>query len=75
MFRELVTRTPLGRPGSVTDVLGRLVAVAICALVLYLPARIFYLAEDKHRALTWGTMVLANLPLILTVAFAPALHA
>ena len=69
-FTELVTRTPLGRPGSVTDILGRLVAIAACALVLYLPARIFYLAEDKHRALTWATMLLANLPLILRLTFA-----
>jgi hypothetical protein len=72
LFREAVTRTPLGTPGSVTDVLGRLAVIAICAVVLYLPARIFYLAEDKHLALTGATVVLANLPLILRVAFAPA---
>jgi hypothetical protein len=71
VFREIVTGTPLGRPGSVTDVLGRLIAIAACAALLYLPARIFYLAEDRHRALTWTTMLLANLPLILRIAFAP----
>jgi hypothetical protein len=69
-FRELVTGTPLGRPGSLTDIVGRLVAIAAFALVLYLPPRIFYLAEDKHRALTGATMLLANLPLILRVALA-----
>ena len=73
-FREIVTGTPLGRPGSFTDILGRLVVTAICALVLYLPARIFYLAEDKHRALTWATMLVANLPLILRIALAPPVH-
>jgi hypothetical protein len=73
-FREIVTGTPLGRPGSLTDVLGRLVVIAACAVLLYLPARIFYLAEDKHRALTWATVLLANLPLILRIAFAPAVH-
>ena len=75
-FSELVTGTPLGRPGSFSDVLGRLAAIAACAALLYFPARIFYLAEDKHRALTWATMLLANLPLILRIAFAPpAAHA
>jgi len=74
-FRELVTGTPLGRPGSLTDVLGRLVLTAVCAVLLYLPARIFYLAEDEHRGLTAATMLLANLPLILKIAFAPAVHA
>jgi hypothetical protein len=74
MFREAVTGTPLGRPGSASDVLGRLLAIAACALVLYLPARIYYLAEDKHRALTYATMLLANFPLILTLAFAPSAH-
>ena len=71
-FTELVTRTPLGRPGSATDILGRLVATAACAVLLYLPGRIYYLAEDKHRALTYATMLLANLPLILRIALAPA---
>jgi hypothetical protein len=72
LFREAVTRTPLGTPGSVTDVLGRLTAIAASAVMLYLPARIFYLAEDKHLALTGTTVLLANLPLILRIAFAPA---
>lgn len=71
-FTELVTRTPLGSAGSVTDILGRLVATAACALVVYLPGRIYYLAEDKHRKLTYATMLLANSPLILRIAFAPA---
>lgn len=74
-FHEAVTHTPLGKPGSITDVLGRLVATAIFALLLYFPARIYYLAEDKHRAQTWATMLLANLPLILRIVFAPAAHA
>jgi hypothetical protein len=71
-FYDIVTQTPLGRPGSVSDVLGRLMATATCAVLLYLPGRILYLAEDKHRALTYATMLLANLPLILRIAFAPA---
>jgi hypothetical protein len=73
-FTEIVTQTPLGRPGSATDILGRFLATAACAALLYFPARIFYLVEDKHRALTWGTMLLANLPLILKITFTPALR-
>jgi hypothetical protein len=73
-FREVVTQTPLGRPGSFSDILGRLIVIAVCAVLLYLPARIFYLAEDKHRALTAATILLANLPLIVRIAFAPAVH-
>lgn len=73
-FRELVTQTPLGTPGSVTDILGRLLATAAFAAVIYLPGRILYLAEDKHRALTYATMLLANLPLILRIVLAPAAH-
>ena len=66
-FTELVTRTPLGRPGSASDFLGRLVVTAAFALLLYLPGRIFYLVEDRHRRLTYATMLLANLPLILRI--------
>jgi hypothetical protein len=73
-FTEAVTRTPLGAPGSITDILGRLIATAIFAMVLYFPARIYFLAEDRHRSLTWATMLLANLPLIIRVTFAPAGH-
>lgn len=70
MFREAVTGTPLGRAGSFTDVLGRLIAISVLAALVYFPGRIFYLVEDKHRKLTWLTMLLANLPLILRTAFA-----
>jgi hypothetical protein len=70
-FTELVTGTPLGRPGSITDILGRLVVTAVCAALLYLPGRIYYLAEDTHRPLTYATMLLANLPLILRITLAP----
>ncbi len=35
----------------------------------------FFFAEDKYRALTAATIVLANLPLVLKIVFAPAAHA
>lgn len=69
-FTEIVTTTPLGRPGSGSDIVGRLLVVSACAALLYFPARIYYLVEDKHRALTWTTMLLANLPLILRITLA-----
>ncbi len=70
-FREIVTGTPLGKAGSFTDIVGRLIVIGALAALVYFPGRIFYLVEDKHRKLTWFTILLANLPLILRVAFAP----
>ncbi len=68
-FRELVTKTPLGQPGSFTDILGRFVAIGIVAALIYIPGRLFYLVEDKHRRLTYVTMLLANAPMVLPLAF------
>lgn len=70
-FWELLTSTPLGKAGSFTDILGRFIVISFLALLVYFPARIFYLVEDKNRKITWLTMLLANLPLILRAVFAP----
>lgn len=64
-FRQWVTGTPLGRAGSFTDLLGRLILIGAVAMLVYFPPRIFYLVEDKHLKLTLLTMLLANLPLIV----------
>jgi len=64
-FSRWVTGTPLGKPGSFTDLLGRLILIGAVALLVYFPPRIFYLVEDKHLKLTLLTMLLANLPLIV----------
>jgi hypothetical protein len=69
-FREMVTSTPLGKSGSFSDVLGRLIVVSALAALVYFPARIFYLVEDRHLKLTSLMMLVANLPLILGVVFA-----
>jgi hypothetical protein len=69
-FWELLTTTPLGKSGSFTDILGRFIVIGVLALLVYFPARIFYLVEDRHRKITWLTMLLANLPLILRAVFA-----
>ena len=69
-FREVATSTPLGRRGSFTDFLGRLIVVGALAALVYFPGRIFYLVEDRHLKLTAVTMLVANLPLILGIVFA-----
>lgn len=70
-FWSNLTSTPLGRPGSFTDILGRFIVIGTLALLVYFPGRIFYLVEDRRRKITWFTMVLANLPLLLRAVFAP----
>ena len=69
-FWEHLTSTPLGKAGSFTDILGRFIVISFLALLVYFPARIFYLVEDKNRKITWLTMLLANLPLIVRAVFA-----
>jgi hypothetical protein len=61
--------TPLGRPGSFTDILGRFIVIGTLALLVYFPGRIFYLVEDRRRKVAWVTMLLANLPILLRAVF------
>jgi hypothetical protein len=37
--------------------------------IFYIPPRFIYLVEDKHRRITWLTMLLANTPVILRMLF------
>lgn len=64
---NLLTFAPLGRPGSFLEFAGRLFFLCFIALLIYFPPRMFYLAEDINRKLTWLTMLLANSPVILRV--------
>ena len=48
---------------------GRLGMFAFVALLIYIPPRLFYLAEDGHRPLVWLTMLLANSPVLLRILF------
>jgi len=64
-FWSHMLSTPLGRPGSFTDILGRFIVIGTLALLVYFPGRIFYLVEDGRRKVTWLTMLLANLPLLV----------
>lgn len=68
-FWQHTLSTPLGRPGSVTDILGRFIVIGVLAMLVYFPGRIFYLVEDRNRKVAWVTMLLANLPLLLRAVF------
>jgi hypothetical protein len=37
--------------------------------IFYIPPRFIYLVEDKHRKVTWLTMLLANTPVMLRILF------
>jgi hypothetical protein len=53
-----------------SSILGRLFMFGFTALFIYFPPRLFYLAEDGERPLTWLMMLLANTPFILRIFFA-----
>jgi hypothetical protein len=52
--------------GGIVD---RVLTFGFTALLIYFPPRLFYLAEDGHRPLTWLAMLLANMPVILRILF------
>ncbi|MFL6228189.1 MAG: hypothetical protein ACJ741_05375 [Pyrinomonadaceae bacterium] len=47
----------------------RLLTFGFTALLIYLPPRLFYLAEDGRRPSTWLWMLLANTPILLRIFF------
>ena len=49
---------------------SRLEEFVFSFLIFYLPPRFIYLLEDKHRKVTWATMLLANLPVVYLIFFA-----
>ncbi len=55
------------RVTGVYELFTRLLFLIVLALFIYLPPRIFYLAEDITRRRVWLTMLLANLPVIYHV--------
>jgi len=48
---------------------GRISMFLFAALLIYIPPRIFYLAEDGKRPVVWLTMLLANSPVLLRILF------
>jgi hypothetical protein len=54
-------------PNDYPTISGRLSIFAFAALLIYLPPRLFYLAEDGKRPVVWLTMLLANSPALLRI--------
>jgi hypothetical protein len=66
---NFLTLAPLGQPSGVGEFAGRLFFLIFIALLIYFPPRMFFLAEDINRRMTWVTMLLANSPVIIRVLF------
>lgn len=56
-------------PHDYPTISGRLSMFLFAALLIYIPPRIFYLAEDGKRPVVWVTMLLANSPVLLRILF------
>ncbi|HEV7858846.1 MAG TPA: hypothetical protein VGO91_09480 [Pyrinomonadaceae bacterium] len=52
-----------------SGIVDRIFTFGFTALLIYFPPRLFYLAEDGQRPLTWLVMLLANMPVILRILF------
>jgi hypothetical protein len=59
-------------PHDYPSIIGRLSMFVFAALLVYIPPRIFYLAEDGNRPVVWLTMLLANSPVLLRILFIKA---
>jgi len=62
---NVFSETPFRRISGLEELGGRLFLLGFVALLLYFPPRIFYLASDINRPATWGTILLANSPIIV----------
>jgi hypothetical protein len=54
-------------PHDYPTIAGRISMFLFAALLIYIPPRIFYLAEDGKRPVVWLTMLLANSPVLLRI--------
>ena len=54
-------------PHDYSSIVSRLSTFAFSALLIYLPPRLFYLAEDGDRPSTWLMMLLANTPVLVRI--------
>jgi len=69
-WEESLNPTSHGQhPGFIGRTLFRFFVIGFLALLVYFPPRIFYLVIDQRRKITWLTMLLANLPLIVGIVF------
>lgn len=55
------------RPADFEELAGRLFLVGFLSVLVYLPPRIFYLADDAGRPASRLTIVLAVSPIVLHV--------
>jgi hypothetical protein len=67
VFWNILGTMEIARVDSVGEFLARLGFLVFVALLLYFPPRMFYLAEDIHRPITWLTMLVANSPVMYRV--------
>lgn len=70
LFQVLWNVLLSGRFTRVTDFesfAGRLFLLWFFSILVYFPPRIFYLADDVHRRMSWATMLLATSPVVLHV--------
>jgi len=63
----VVEELPWSEGGQISDIVGNLFVLSFVALLIYVPPRIFFLAEDYRRPTTWLTILLANMPTILRI--------
>ena len=67
VFWNILGTMEISRVDGVGEFLGRLGFLTFLALLLYFPPRMFYLAEDMHRGITWLAMFVANSPVMYRV--------
>jgi hypothetical protein len=63
----IATEFPTVPGGGLPMLLGNLFFGVFLTLMVYIPPRIFYLAEDIGRPSTWMMMLLANLPTMVRI--------
>jgi len=73
-FWNLLHKVTRQSSGFLDSISGRLYIAGIAVLLVYFPARIFYLVIDQHRKITWLMMLVANIPFILAVVFYAPTH-
>lgn len=64
---NIAAGAPAGRMDDLEGVAGRIFFLWFLSLLLYLPPRIFYLADDARRRAAWITIPLATSPILLRV--------
>ncbi|MEP7077031.1 MAG: hypothetical protein ABI878_14595 [Acidobacteriota bacterium] len=56
-------------PHDIHNIVGRVFQFLFSAALIYIPPRIYYLADDGGRWITWVMILLANLPVLIRIFF------